>query len=84
MSKRSHKTVGSRFFLLFLLDDRRMIEGSGSITLTNGSESGRPKNKWIRWIQIQIKNTVNYYMREERNAGLNEQLSSHVSPCDLE
>jgi hypothetical protein len=61
-----------------------MIEGSGSITLTNGSESGRPKNKWIRWIQIQIKNTVNYYMREERNAGLNEQLSSHVSPCDLE
>jgi hypothetical protein len=42
MSKRSHKTVGSRFFLLFLLDDRRMIEGSGSIPLTNGSGSGRP------------------------------------------
>jgi hypothetical protein len=31
----------SWFFLLFLLDDRRIIEGSGSIPLTNGS--GRPK-----------------------------------------
>ncbi len=31
-----------------------MIEesGSGSIPLTNGSGSGRPKNMWIRWIQI--------------------------------
>jgi hypothetical protein len=31
-----------------------MIEGSGSIPLTNGS--GRPKNMWIRWIRI--RNTV--------------------------
>jgi hypothetical protein len=30
-----------------------MIEGSGSITLTNGSGSGRPKNLWIR-----IRNTA--------------------------
>ncbi len=35
-----------------------MIEGSGSkaesgsIPLTNGSGSGRPKNVWIRWIRI--------------------------------
>jgi hypothetical protein len=29
------------------------IEGSGSIPLTNGSGSGRPKNKWIR-----IRNTA--------------------------
>ncbi len=31
-----------------------MIEGSGSIPLTNGSGSGsrRPKNMWIRWIRI--------------------------------
>jgi hypothetical protein len=29
-----------------------MIEGSGSIPLTNGSGSGRPKNIWIR-----IRNT---------------------------
>ncbi len=31
-----------------------MIEGSesGSIYLTSGSGSGRPKNMWIRWIQI--------------------------------
>ncbi len=28
-----------------------MIEGSGSIPLTNGSGSGRPENMWIRWIR---------------------------------
>jgi hypothetical protein len=42
------------FFLLFLLDERRMKEGSGagsgsgSIPLTN--RSGWPKHMWIRWI----------------------------------
>jgi hypothetical protein len=45
-----------------------MIEGSGSgvgtgsesIPLTNGSgsESSRPKNTWIRWIRIRIRNTA--------------------------
>ncbi len=37
-----------------------MIEGSGSrsIPLTNGSGSGRPKNIWIRWIRIRIRNTA--------------------------
>jgi hypothetical protein len=30
------------------LADRRMIEGSGSIYVTNGSGSGRPKIMWIR------------------------------------
>ncbi len=29
-----------------------VIEGSGSISLTSGSGSGRPKNMWIRWIRI--------------------------------
>ncbi len=29
-----------------------MIEGSGSIPLTNGSGSRRPKSMWIRWIRI--------------------------------
>jgi hypothetical protein len=34
--------------------------GSGSIPLTNesGSRSRRPKNTWIRWIQIRIRNTA--------------------------
>ncbi len=59
-SKRSHKKQEeSRFFLLYLLDDRLMIVGSGSgsgtIPLTNGSGSGRPKNMWIR---IRIRNIV--------------------------
>jgi hypothetical protein len=36
-----------------------MIEGSGSgsIPLTSGSGSWRPKNMWIRWIRIRIRNT---------------------------
>jgi hypothetical protein len=40
-----------------------MIEGSGagSIPLTSGSGSGRPKNMWIQWIRIPILNT------EDRN-----------------
>jgi hypothetical protein len=29
-----------------------MIEGSGSIPLTSGSGSWRPKNMWIRWIRL--------------------------------
>ncbi len=31
--------------------------GSGSIPLTSRSGSGRPKNMWIRWIRIRIRNT---------------------------
>ncbi len=36
-----------------------MIEGSGSgaIPLTIGSGSGMPKNMWIRWVRIRIRNT---------------------------
>jgi hypothetical protein len=30
----------------------------GSIPLTNGSGSERPKNMWIRWIRIRIRNTA--------------------------
>ncbi len=33
--------------------------GSGSIPLTSGSGSGRPKNTWIRWIRI--RNTAYDY-----------------------
>jgi hypothetical protein len=40
------------FILLFLLDD----EGSGSVSLTNGSVSGKPKNIWI--LRIRIRNTA--------------------------
>ncbi len=38
-----------------------MIEGSGfgSIPMTNGSGSKRPKNMWIRWIRI--RNTAEGY-----------------------
>jgi hypothetical protein len=32
--------------------------GSGTIALTSGSGSGRPKNMWIFWIRIRIRNTA--------------------------
>jgi hypothetical protein len=57
--KRSHKTVEIQGFSYYFCV---MIEGSGSIYLTNGSGSGplRPKNMWIRWIRnrIRIRNTA--------------------------
>ncbi len=65
-SKRSHKTVWIKVFLLYI---NLMIEGSGSsarsgsIPLTNGSGSRRPKNMW-RWIRI--RNT-DIYRRNFRN-----------------
>ncbi len=51
-SKRSHKTVRIKVFLLFLLDDSRTIDGSGSTPVSNGS--GWLKNMWIRYIRIRI------------------------------
>ncbi len=35
-----------------------MIEGSGSVYLTNGSGSGRPENILILRIRIRLRNTV--------------------------
>jgi hypothetical protein len=45
-----------------------MIEGSGSIPLTYGSGSRRPKNIWIRWIRIRIRNTEHYDLNPGVNA----------------
>ncbi len=52
-SKKSQNSRNQGFSYYFCM----MIEGSGSITLTNGYGSRRPKNMWIRWIQIRIRNT---------------------------
>ncbi len=49
-SKRSHKTVGNQCFSYYFC---LMMEGS--VPLTNGSGSGRPKNIWI--LRIRIRNT---------------------------
>ncbi len=37
------------------------VARSGSIPLTTGSGSRRPKNTWIRWIRIRIRNTARKY-----------------------
>jgi hypothetical protein len=53
MSQNS-RNQGFSYYICFIR------EGSGSIPLTNGSGSGRPKNTWIRWIRIRIRNTAIY------------------------
>jgi hypothetical protein len=49
---KSQKSMNQCFSYYFFL----MIEGSGSVSLTNESESGRPKNIWI--LRIRIRNTA--------------------------
>jgi hypothetical protein len=48
MSQNSRNQCFSYYFCL-------MIEGSGSVYLTNGSRSGRPKNLWLLRIRIRIR-----------------------------
>jgi hypothetical protein len=45
----------SHFFCLVIEGSR---SGSGSIPLTDGSGSRRPKNMWIQWIRIRVRNTA--------------------------
>ncbi len=58
---KSHKEVTkqqkSMFFLLFLLNDRRIPI---RIHISDGSGSGMPKNIWILRIRIGIRNTDSY------------------------
>ncbi len=51
--KESPNSRNQGFFYYFCM----MIEGSGSIPLTSGSGSERPKNMWIRWIRIRNTDT---------------------------
>jgi hypothetical protein len=37
-----------------MIEGSGSVSGSGSILLTNGSRSRRPKNMWSRWIQIWV------------------------------
>ncbi len=55
-----------------------LTNGSGSIPLTNGSGSRRPKNTWIRWIRIRIRNTALRW-RMVKNERVNGNLSSAVA-----
>jgi hypothetical protein len=53
-----------------------MIEGSGSIPLTNGSGSGsrRPQNMWIRWIRIRNTGGLDFFLRDWRMSDKEEGL----------
>ncbi len=57
MSQNSRNQGFSYYICLMIEGSRsRAGSGSGSIPLTNGS--GWPKNTWIRWIRIRIRNTA--------------------------
>jgi len=66
-----------------------MMEGSGSrsgsIPVTSGSGSGRPKNTWIRWIliRIRIRNSerINRQNTISRNWPIDWNLSNPSPPC---
>ncbi len=45
------RNQGFSYYFCLLIEE----SGSGSIPLTNGSGSRRPKNMWIRWIEIRIR-----------------------------
>jgi hypothetical protein len=61
-SQKESQTSGNQGFSYYFC---MMIEGSGSragsIPLTSGSGPGRPKNMWIRWIWIRIRNTASHF-----------------------
>jgi hypothetical protein len=56
VEKKSQNSRSQGFSYYFCL----MIEGSGSVPLTGGSGSRRPKNIWIR--RIQIRNNEEWYI----------------------
>jgi hypothetical protein len=66
-----------------------MIEGSGSgsIPLTSGSRSGRPKNMWIRIRWIRIRNTGTYHNQTYLLAFKRKYISGgrriHVTSCSM-
>ncbi len=46
---------GFSFYFCMMIEGSGSRAGSGSIPLTSGSGSERPKNMWIRWIRIRIR-----------------------------
>jgi hypothetical protein len=55
--KNSKRVTNSRiqgfsYYFYMMIEGSGSRVGSGSIPLTSGSGSGRPKNTWIRWIRI--------------------------------
>ena len=60
IQKESHnrRNQGFSYYFCMMIEGSGSIagSGSGSIPLTSGSGSWRPKNTWIRWIRI--RNTI--------------------------
>ncbi len=49
------KNQSFSYYFCMMIEGSGSRAGSGSIPLTSGSGSGRPKNTWIRWIRIRIR-----------------------------
>ncbi len=46
------RNQGFSYYFCITIEGSGSRAGSGSIPMTSGSGSGRPKNMWIRWIRI--------------------------------
>ncbi len=70
------RNPGFSYYFCMMIEGSRSGSGEGSIPLTNGSGSRRPKNMWIRWIRIRIRNTALGFLRSVS-------ISSSVFFCSL-
>ncbi len=60
---KNSRNQGFSYFVCLMMDGSGSRVRTGSIYLTRGSGSGsrRPKNIWIRWIRIRIRNIGTYH-----------------------
>jgi hypothetical protein len=54
----NRRNQGFSYYFCMRMEGSGAGSGAVSIPLTSGSGSGRPKNIWIRWIQIRLRNTA--------------------------
>ena len=54
----NRRNQGFSYYFCMNIEGSGAESGSGSIPLTSGSGSGRPKNMWIRWIRNTADKTV--------------------------
>jgi hypothetical protein len=54
------RNQGFSYYFCMMIEGSGSRAGSGSIPLTSGSGSGRPKNMWIRWIRNAGKNVCSF------------------------
>ena len=65
----NRRNQGFSYYFCLMIEGSGSGTRSGSIPLTSGSGSGRPKHICIRWIRIRIHNTDFYTMVKDWHTG---------------